>query len=62
MKEPSETHEQIVGNSWSILSMVAPIFYGVIVVLSGDVVNSIFCIILIIFVNIYQGIHVMDYT
>ena len=31
--------------------MVAPSFYGVVVVLSGDVVNSIFCINLIIFVQ-----------
>ena len=31
--------------------MVDPIFYGVIVVISGDVVNSIFCITLMIFVK-----------
>ena len=39
MNKPMDTHEQIVGNSWSILLMVAPILYDVIVVLSGDVVN-----------------------
>ena len=46
-----ETHEQIIGNSLSICSMVAPIFYGVVVVISSDVVNSIFCITLNIFVK-----------
>ena len=51
MNGPLEIHEQIVGNEWSICSMVAPSFYGVIVVLSGDVVNSIFRITLIIFVK-----------
>ena len=30
-----ETHEQIVGKSWAIFSMVGPRFSGVIVVLSG---------------------------
>ena len=32
--------------------MVAPSFNGVIVVISGDVVNSMFCITLIIFVKV----------
>ena len=51
MNQPLEAHEKIVGNSWALLSMVASIFYGAIVVLSGDVVNSIFRIILMIFVK-----------
>ena len=42
MKKPLETHNHIVGDSWSILLKVAPSFSGVIVVLSGYVVNSIF--------------------
>ena len=46
-----ETHEQIVGNSWAILSIISPRFYGVIIVLYGDAVNSFFQIPLIIFVN-----------
>ena len=46
-----ETNEHIVGNSWDICSMVAPMFYVGIVVLYGDVVNSIFHIIPIIFVK-----------
>ena len=40
--KPLETHEQIFGNSWAICSMVSPRFSGVIAVLSGDEVNSIF--------------------
>ena len=51
LKGPLEDHEHIVGNSWDICSVVFPSFYGVIVVLSGDVVNSLFCITLIIFVK-----------
>ena len=39
INKPLDTREQKVGNSLSIFSMVAPIFYGVIVVLSGDVAN-----------------------
>ena len=35
--------------------MVAPIFSGAIVVLPGDVVNSIFHITLMIFVNFFPG-------
>ena len=46
-----ETHERIVGNSWAILSMVDPRFYVVIVMIYGDLVNSIFRITLIIFVK-----------
>ena len=42
MNKPLETHEQIVGNSRAIFSMVAPRFSGLIVVMYGDVVNSIF--------------------
>ena len=49
MNKPLDAHKQVVGNSWSISSMVAPILSGVIVVLSGDEVNPIFCITLIIF-------------
>ena len=44
-----ETHERIVGKSLDIFSMVEPSFYDVIVVISSDVVNSIFRITLIIF-------------
>ena len=51
MNKPFETHEHIFGNSWDILSMVAPMFSGFIVVLSGYVVNQIFCITLIKFVK-----------
>ena len=51
LNKPLETHEQMVVYPWEILSMVTPIFYGVLVVISGDVVNSIFCINLIIFVK-----------
>ena len=40
MNKLLENHEHIVGNSWAIFSMVPPRFSGVIVVLSGDVVNS----------------------
>ena len=43
-------HEQIVRNAWDIFSMVSLDFSSVIVLLSGDVVNPIFCIILMIFV------------
>ena len=39
--------------------MVAPSFYGAIAVLSGDVMDPIFHITLIIFLNVYQGISVM---
>ena len=46
----------------SFLSMVVPSFSGVLIVLSGDVFNPIFCITLIVFVNVYQGIHVMDWN
>ena len=42
MNKPLETREHVLGNSWSIFSMAAPSFSGVIVVLSGYVVNSIF--------------------
>ena len=51
MNEALETNDQIFGNSWAICLMVAPNFYGVIVVLYGDVLNSIFPITLIIFVK-----------
>ena len=51
MKKLFGTREQIVGNSLAIFSMVAPSFNGVNVVLSGDVVNSIFRTNLIIFVK-----------
>ena len=51
MNKLLDTHEQIVGNSWAIFSMVAAIFYGVIVVLYGDVVSSIFRITMIILVK-----------
>ena len=50
--KPSDTYEQIVGNSWSIFSMVDWIFSGVIVVLFVDVINPIFCITLMIFVKV----------
>ena len=50
-KKPFETHGQIAGNSWVIYSMVSPIFYGAIVILSGDVMNPIFLITLMIFGN-----------
>ena len=51
LNKPLKTHEHIVSNSWDIFSMSAPNLYGVIVVLSGDVVNSIFHITLIILVK-----------
>ena len=51
MNKLFDTHEPIVGNSWYIFSMVARIFSSVIVVLSGHVVNPIFCITLMIFVK-----------
>ena len=51
LNKPLETHEHIVGNSREIFSMVVPKFYGVIVMIYGDVVNSIFCITLIVFVK-----------
>ena len=51
MNKSLRTHEQIVGNSWAIRSMAAPRFYGVILVLSADLLNSVFCITLIIFVD-----------
>ena len=47
--KPLDTHEQTVGKSLYICSIFAPIFSGVVVVLSGDVVNSIFHITVIIF-------------
>ena len=52
ISKPLETHEQIVGNQWEILSMVYPIFYVVIVVMSGDVLNPIILITLMIFVKV----------
>ena len=52
LNKPLDTHDCMVGLSWSILSMFAPIFYGVLVVLSGGVVNPIFWISLMIFVEI----------
>ena len=51
MNKPLETNEQIVGNSWAIFSIFPPSFYGVILVLSSDIVNSIFYITLIISVK-----------
>ena len=51
LKKPLETHEHLVGNSWEFFSVVVPSFYSVSVVLSGDVVNSIFHDPLIIFVK-----------
>ena len=51
MKKPLENHEHIVGKSQAISSMVTPIFYDVIIVLSGDILNPIFCITPMIFVN-----------
>ena len=51
MNKPFDNHKQIVENSWAILSMVAPIFYGMIVVVYVDVVDPIICITLIIFVK-----------
>ena len=47
-----EIHENIVGNSCSILSIVAPSFSGVISVLNGYVVNPIFCVYLMIFLKV----------
>ena len=52
INKPLETYEHIVGNSWAIFPMVSPNFYVVIVVMSGDVVNPIFCITLVIFVEV----------
>ena len=51
INKPLDTHYQMVGHSWSICSMVAPIFFGITVGMYGDIVNSIFCIPLMIFVN-----------
>ena len=48
---PLETPEHIFGNSWAILSMVAPIFSGVTVVLSAGVEDQMFCINMMIFVK-----------
>ena len=51
MNKLLKTQEQIFGNSWAIFSKVPPRFYDVIVVIYGDVVNSIFGITLILFVK-----------
>ena len=51
MNEQLDTNEQIFGNLQAILSMVAPIFSVVIVVLFGYSVNPIFSITMMIFVN-----------
>ena len=51
LNRPLDNHEYIVGDSWDICSMVAPSFYGVIVVISSDVANSIFRNTMIIFVK-----------
>ena len=51
MKKPLKTHNQIVEDLLEMFSMVYKIFYGVFVVLSGDVMNLIFCITLMIFVK-----------
>ena len=49
INKPLDTHEKVVGNLWAIYSMFATRFSSVIVVLAGDVVNSIFRISLMIF-------------
>ena len=49
-----KTHEQIVENSWATYPMSATRFSGLILVLSGDVLNPIFCITMIIFVKNLQ--------
>ena len=54
MNEPLETHDSIVGNSGAISSLVSPIFYGVILVLSTDIMQLIFCIPLLIFFKYSQ--------
>ena len=50
LNKPLDIHEQMVGRS--CCSMFAPSSSGVIVVLSGDVVNPIFCTTLMIFVEV----------
>ena len=50
-----ENNEHIVGKSWAIWSIIYPIFSVVIVVMSGDVVNPIFFITLMIFIEVLQG-------
>ena len=47
-----ETHEKVVEKSWAICSIVAPRFSGIIEVMYGDVVNTIFCITMMIFVKV----------
>ena len=49
INKPMEPYEYIVGNSWYTFSMVSTSFFGVIIVLSGDIVNHIFLINLMIF-------------
>ena len=52
--KPLETHEQIVGYSWTTFSIVATSFSGVVIVMSGYIVSPIFHITLMIFVNFLQ--------
>ena len=37
-EKPLDTHDHMVCRSWAIFSMVSPIFSGVLVVISGDVI------------------------
>ena len=46
-----DNHEHMVGRSWDICSLLAQNISGIIAVLSGDVVNPLFFITLMIFVN-----------
>ena len=52
MIQQLETHEQSLGNLWYIYSIVEPICFGVILILSGDVVNPISRITLVIFFEV----------
>ena len=60
MKKTLETHEQIVGNSWSTWEMVATGFSCVIIVMYDTIVDTILCITPMIFVKFKKWIHGID--
>ena len=49
-----ETHEQILGNSYATFSMVYTGLSGLIILMSADILNPIFCINLMIFFKFLQ--------